>query len=47
MSTPVHLCLEDEKGLPVMETIQLRYEVITWLYTEGNIIFRDSWNQFS
>jgi len=30
-----------------LETIQLRYEAITWLYTEGNIIFRDSWNQFS
>lgn len=27
-----------------LETIELRYEAITWKYTEGNIIYRDSWN---
>ncbi|WP_112165124.1 MULTISPECIES: Hcp family type VI secretion system effector [Klebsiella] len=27
-----------------LETLELRYEAITWMYTEGNIIYRDSWN---
>lgn len=27
-----------------IENIELRYEAITWKYTEGNIIYRDSWN---
>ena len=27
-----------------LETIELRYEAITWKYTEGNIIYRDIWN---
>jgi len=27
-----------------LETLELRYEAITWKYTDGNIIFRDSWN---
>lgn len=27
-----------------LETIELRYESITWKYTEGNIIYRDTWN---
>ncbi|MDH2899028.1 MULTISPECIES: Hcp family type VI secretion system effector [Rahnella] len=26
------------------ETIQMRYEAITWKCCEGNIIFKDSWN---
>jgi type VI secretion system secreted protein Hcp len=29
------------------ETLELRYEAITWKYTEGNIIYRDSWNEFA
>ncbi len=28
-----------------MENIELRYEAITWKYTEGNIIYRDTWNE--
>lgn len=28
-----------------LEDIQLRYESITWKYTEGNIIYRDAWNE--
>ncbi|MEN4890989.1 type VI secretion system tube protein Hcp [Erwinia billingiae] len=28
-----------------LENIELRYEAITWKYTEGNIIYRDTWNQ--
>lgn len=28
-----------------LENIDLRYEAITWKYTEGNIIYRDTWNQ--
>ena len=27
-----------------LETLELRYEAITWKYTEGNILYRDSWN---
>ncbi|MEW6483848.1 type VI secretion system tube protein TssD [Tatumella sp. UCD-D_suzukii] len=27
-----------------IENIELRYEAITWKYTEGNILYRDSWN---
>lgn len=27
-----------------LETLELRYESITWKYTEGNIIYRDRWN---
>ncbi|MEH3410217.1 hypothetical protein POW88_19550 [Enterobacter quasiroggenkampii] len=39
MSTPAHLWLEDENGSP-----ELHYEAISWKYTEGNIIYRDIWN---
>ena len=27
-----------------LETLELRYEAITWKYTEGNILYRDSWD---
>jgi type VI secretion system secreted protein Hcp len=27
-----------------LETLEMRYEAITWKYTDGNIIYRDSWN---
>ena len=27
-----------------LETPELRSEAITWKYTEGNILYRDSWN---
>ncbi|MNZ45817.1 Major exported protein [compost metagenome] len=27
-----------------LETLELRYTAITWKYTEGNIIYRDAWN---
>ncbi len=27
-----------------LATLELRYEAITWKYTEGNIIYRDTWN---
>ncbi|HGF3969362.1 TPA: Hcp family type VI secretion system effector [Yersinia enterocolitica] len=27
-----------------LETLELRYEKITWKYTDGNIIYSDSWN---
>lgn len=27
------------------ETLELRYEAITWKYTDSNIIYRDTWNQ--
>jgi type VI secretion system secreted protein Hcp len=26
--------------------VEFRYEEITWNYTEGNMIFKDSWNYF-
>ncbi|KAB8307274.1 type VI secretion system tube protein Hcp [Erwinia endophytica] len=28
-----------------LEDIELRYEAITWKYTDGNIIYKDSWNE--
>jgi type VI secretion system secreted protein Hcp len=28
-----------------IENIELRYESIQWKYVEGNIIFKDSWNE--
>lgn len=28
-----------------MESLQLRYEKITWTYKDGNIIHSDSWNE--
>lgn len=27
-----------------LETLELRYEAITWKHMEGNIIYRDTWN---
>ena len=30
-----------------MEEIELRYEKITWLYLDGNLMHDDSWNQRS
>lgn len=30
-----------------VETLELRYEAITWKYTEGNIIYRDTWNEYA
>lgn len=27
-----------------METVELRYEKITWKHNDGNIIYKDSWN---
>lgn len=27
-----------------METVELRYEKITWKHSDGNIIYKDSWN---
>lgn len=29
-----------------LETLELRYEAITWKYSEGNVIYRDTWNEF-
>lgn len=28
-----------------MESVQLRYEKITWTYKDGNIIHSDAWNE--
>ncbi|WP_058968847.1 Hcp family type VI secretion system effector [Type-D symbiont of Plautia stali] len=28
-----------------MENIEIRYETITWKYVEGNIQFKDGWNE--
>lgn len=30
-----------------MENIELRYESITWKHTDGNIIYRDTWNEYA
>ncbi len=29
------------------ESLELRYEAITWKYTDGNIIYRDAWNNLA
>ncbi|MEX0501784.1 Hcp family type VI secretion system effector [Raoultella terrigena] len=28
-----------------LENIEMRYETIQWKYTDGNIIFKDGWNE--
>lgn len=28
-----------------LEDIELLYETITWKYTDGNIIYKDTWNE--
>ncbi|HGG9134373.1 TPA: cytoplasmic protein USSDB7A, partial [Enterobacter hormaechei subsp. xiangfangensis] len=28
-----------------MEEIEIRYESIEWIYCDGNIMFKDSWNE--
>lgn len=28
-----------------LENVELRYETITWKYTDGNILYRDAWNE--
>lgn len=30
-----------------LETLELQYQAITWKYTDGNIIYRDEWNNFA
>ncbi len=40
MSNPAYLWLTDE-----LENIEIRYESIQWKYVDGNIIFKDSWNE--
>jgi len=35
----------DNKNENHMETVELRYERITWKYCDGNIIYTDSWNE--
>ncbi|WP_312982888.1 type VI secretion system tube protein TssD [Atlantibacter sp.] len=32
-------------GTGHLESVQLRYEKITWLYKDGNIQFTDAWNE--
>lgn len=29
-----------------MENIEMRYETITWKYVDGNIQFKDGWNEY-
>ncbi len=28
-----------------LETLEMRYEAITWKYVDGNVIYRDTWNE--
>lgn len=30
-----------------LETLELRYQAITWKYVDGNILYRDSWNELA
>ncbi|VFS44692.1 hemolysin-coregulated protein [Enterobacter cancerogenus] len=29
------------------ETIELRYEAITWKHCDGNIVYKDAWNHLA
>ncbi|NIF32411.1 type VI secretion system tube protein Hcp [Enterobacter sp. Cy-643] len=35
----------EDKNNNHLETVELRYEKITWKHCDGNIIFADAWNQ--
>ena len=34
----------EDKNNNHLETIELRYEKITWKHCDGNIIYTDAWN---
>ncbi|MBB1199011.1 type VI secretion system tube protein Hcp [Enterobacteriaceae bacterium 89] len=43
--TPIVHDTRTVTGTGHMESIQLRYEKITWLYKDGNIQYADAWNE--
>ncbi|WP_455915150.1 Hcp family type VI secretion system effector [Pantoea agglomerans] len=45
--TPVMHDITSVIGTGHLESVQLRYEKITWKYCDGNIQFTDAWNERS
>lgn len=43
--TPIMHDTRNCPGTGHMESIQLRYEKITWRYVDGNIQYSDAWNE--
>lgn len=43
--TPVVHDTRTVTGTGHMESVQLRYEKITWLYKDGNVQFTDAWSE--
>ncbi|MHA7845636.1 Hcp family type VI secretion system effector [Serratia sp. D1N4] len=43
--TPTMHDTRDCPGTGHMESVQLRYEKITWKYVDGNIQYTDAWNE--
>ncbi|MRT03975.1 Hcp family type VI secretion system effector [Ewingella americana] len=43
--TPTMQDIKECPGTGHIESVQLRYEKITWKYCDGNVIFSDSWNE--
>lgn len=43
--TPIMNDTRNCPGTGHMETVQLRYEKITWKYVDGNIQYTDAWNE--
>lgn len=43
--TPVVHDTRTVTGTGHLESVQLRYEKITWLYKDGNIQYTDAWNE--
>lgn len=37
--------LRRERGTGHLESVQLRYEKITWCIVDGNIQYTDAWNE--
>ncbi|MES4755217.1 type VI secretion system tube protein Hcp, partial [Klebsiella pneumoniae] len=35
----------EDKNNNHLESVELRYEKITWKHCDGNIIFTDAWNE--
>ncbi len=43
--TPLMLDTRNCPGTGHMESVQLRYEKITWRYVDGNVQYTDAWNE--
>ena len=43
--TPIMHDTRNSPGTGHMESVQLRYEKITWRYVDGNVQYTDAWNE--